>query len=248
LVAGINAFRGLRGEEPLNLGRDEAYIGVLIDDLVTLSPTEPYRMFTSRAERRLSLRQDSADLRLTPKGVSLGLVDSARRESFEARRAGVEEFSALLESRRIGRSDLGEEGDRNPLAAHIGESLALALRDPALGARLDEGGSCASLLAPLLPRAAELPSSWVQTAVLDARYSGYVEKEERLAARLDRSERMRIPPDFDYHALVGLSQEAREKLGAARPLTLGQASRIPGVRRSDIALLYVQLERLGRGR
>ncbi|HEY9053182.1 MAG TPA: tRNA uridine-5-carboxymethylaminomethyl(34) synthesis enzyme MnmG [Rectinemataceae bacterium] len=246
LMAGINAFRSLRGDEPFILGRDEAYIGVLIDDLVTLSPTEPYRMFTSRAERRLSLRQDSADMRLTPKGMALGLVSSERRERFEARREGVEELAALLEARKITRADLGPEGEDSPLFAHLGESLALVLRDPAVGSRLDRAGSFADFIAPMVPRAAGLPASCLETAVLDARYRGYVEKEDRLASRLDKSDRMRIPPGFPYESLAGLSQEAKEKLQALRPLTLGQAGRIPGVRRSDTALLYVHLERLAK--
>jgi tRNA uridine 5-carboxymethylaminomethyl modification enzyme len=251
LVAGINARRKLDGGEALILGRGEAYIGVLIDDLVTLSPKEPYRMFTSRAERRLALRQDSADLRLTPRGRELGLVDDERWKRFCSRKESVEEIACLLEARKVRLED-GEKSAS--FVSHVGEPLALALRDPSLGALVDAAPSIRAFLDDYI----DLPDgmadgstesraeSCLFTAVLDARYSGYVEKEERLAARVDRSERMRIPADFDYAAVPGLSKEAREKLAAVKPLSLGQASRVPGVRKSDSALLYVVLARRER--
>jgi len=240
IMAGINARRYLDGDEPVILGRGEAYIGVLIDDLVTLSPKEPYRMFTSRAERRLALRQDSADLRLTPIAIRIGLADEARRDAFERRRSGVGEIADLLNARRIAAADAEAEPAFLP---HVGESLATALRDPRIGALADETPGLKAFLAPLLPGCAGYPDSWLLTAALDARYKGYLEKEERLAARVDRSERLRIPRDFDFKAVIGLSSESIEKLGAVRPLTLGQASRVPGVRKSDAALLYVALSR-----
>ena len=240
IMAGINARRYIDGSDALILGRDEAYIGVLIDDLVTLSPKEPYRMFTSRAERRLALRQDSADLRLTPMAIAIGLADETRRDVFEKRRAGIDELSALLESRRISPAD----GLGNPdFLPHVGESLATALRDPRIGALADAGTGLKAFLSSLMPESAGYPDSWIRTATLDARYKGYLEKEERLAARVDRSERLRIPVGFDYGSVLGLSSEAREKLAGVNPLTLGQASRVPGVRKSDAALLYVALVR-----
>jgi tRNA uridine 5-carboxymethylaminomethyl modification enzyme len=240
LMAGINARRKLDGLEPVILGRDEAYIGVLIDDLVTLSPKEPYRMFTSRAERRLALRQDSADLRLTPLGISLGLVSDERKEKFERRRNGIDEIRQLLFSRRIGTADIQS---MDPLKPHQGESLELALRDPAIGALMDESPSARDFLSVLVPEAEKYPESWAQTALLEARYKGYLEKESRLAARLGRSDRLKIPPEFDYRAVPGLSKEAVEKLEAVRPLSLGQASRVTGVRKSDLALLYIVVSR-----
>jgi tRNA uridine 5-carboxymethylaminomethyl modification enzyme len=239
LMAGINARRKIDAQAPLILGRHEAYIGVLIDDLVTLSPKEPYRMFTSRAERRLALRQDSADLRLSPYGIEIGLVSAARREKFESRRQGIQEIASLLENRRIGQADLGSQG----MSSHLGDTLATALRDPSVGALLDDFAKPWDFLAPYFPGRGEYPQSWVATAVLDARYKGYLEKEERLAARVDKSDRLRIPEDFDFRAVPGLSKEAMEKLEGVRPLTLGQASRVPGVRKSDTALLYVVLAR-----
>ena len=240
LMAGINARRYLDGGEPVILGRGEAYIGVLIDDLVTLSPKEPYRMFTSRAEHRLALRQDSADLRLTPIALRLGLADEARREAFERRKSGIEEIAALLGTRRVTAADAAAEAAYLP---HVGEFLADALRDPRIGALADGAPGLKAFLAPLLPGCAGYPEPWLLTAALDARYKGYLEKEERLAARVDRSDRLRIPEGFSYERVLGLSAEAIEKLAAVRPLTLGQAARVPGVRKSDAALLYVALSR-----
>jgi len=240
LMAGINARRYLDGADALILGRDQAYIGVLIDDIVTLSPKEPYRMFTSRAERRLALRQDSADLRLTPMGMEMGLVDEERREIFEKRRQGIDELSALLSGRKIAPADARDNQDFLP---HVGESLATALRDPRIGALADAQLNNKSFLVPLIPESAAYPESWIQTATLDVRYKGYLEKEERLAARVDRSDRLRIPQGFSYRGVLGLSSESIEKLEAVQPLTLGQASRVPGVRKADSALLYVALLR-----
>ena len=207
LMAGINARRSLDGLEPVILGRDEAYIGVLIDDLVTLSPKEPYRMFTSRAERRLALRQDSADLRLTPLGISIGLVSEERKEKFEQRRKGIDEIKQLISARKIRTADVNHIEALKP---HLGESLELALRDPALGAIMDESPSAWDFLSSLVPETASYPETWAQTALLEARYKGYLEKESRLASRLDRSERLRIPPDLDYQSIPGLSKEAIE--------------------------------------
>ena len=228
-----------RTDSSLSSLEGRGHIGVLIDDLVTLSPKEPYRMFTSRAER-LALRQDSADLRLTPLGISIGLVSEERREKFEERRNGIDEIRQLLSSRRIGNVDIQT---MEALRPHLGESLELALRDPALGAIMDNSPSVRDFLSSLIPGAKEYPETWAQTALLEARYKGYLEKESRLAFRLDRSERLRIPPEFDYRAVPGLSKEAMEKLGAVKPLTLGQASRVTGVRKSDLALLYIVVSR-----
>jgi tRNA uridine 5-carboxymethylaminomethyl modification enzyme len=234
IMAGINASRFLAGEEPVLLSRAEAYIGVLVDDLTTLGIDEPYRMFTSRAERRLALRHDTADLRLTPVAASLGLADPARLERFERRRAGIAEIKDLLEARRITHEDSLSTA---ALAAHLGESAATALRDPALR------GSLESLVPGLAER---FPRDWIETAELDARYAGYEEKEARLAGRMERSEKLRIPEDLSYESVAGLSAEAAQRLAAARPLTLGQASRVPGVRSADAALLMVAIARRTR--
>lgn len=239
IIAGINARRYLDHEPPIILGRDEAYIGVLIDDLVTLSPKEPYRMFTSRAERRLALRQDSADLRLTPIGLAVGLVDEQRRDKFEIRKAQIDEINDLLRNRKITHDDARENELFIP---HIGESFSLALRDPQICALLDKDEE-ENLPITFIPALATYPQSCLQTAILDARYEGYLEKEERLASRMDKAERLHIPEGFNYRSIAGLSKESIEKLESVQPITLGQASRIPGVRKSDVALLYVLLSR-----
>jgi tRNA uridine 5-carboxymethylaminomethyl modification enzyme len=229
IVAGINAARFLEGEEGIVFSRAEAYIGVLVDDLVTLGVTEPYRMFTSRAERRLSLRHDTADLRLTPTAAAIGLASRARRERLERRRAGIAEIGELLRQRRVSRDEA--DGDA-ALAPHVGEAVLDTLRDHRVS-----GGA-----RRFLPGLAELyPPDWIETAELDARYAGYEAKEARLAARIGRSESLRLPERLDYLSVEGLSAEAAEKLSAVRPATLGQAMRVPGVRSSDAALLLVRL-------
>jgi tRNA uridine 5-carboxymethylaminomethyl modification enzyme len=236
LLAGINAARFLAGEEAVVLGRHEAYMGVLVDDLTTLGVKEPYRMFTSRAERRLALRCDTADRRLTPVGRGLGLVDDERWERFRRKLAGLEEINALLAARRVTHGDAEIDA---ALAPHVGEGASDALRDPKV-----DGGP-----ARFVPGLGErFPADWLETVRIDLRYAGYVAREERLSARFDRAERLRIPEDFDYRSVAGLSTEGREKLEAQRPATLGQASRIPGVRRADSALLMVRLLRAARER
>ncbi|HRY54282.1 MAG TPA: tRNA uridine-5-carboxymethylaminomethyl(34) synthesis enzyme MnmG [Spirochaetia bacterium] len=234
ILAGINASRFLASEPPVVIGRDQAYLGVLVDDLVTLGAEEPYRMFTSRAERRLSLRQDRADARLTPLAASLGLASAERLERFERRRAGIAEVAALIEGRRITREDVLASPALEP---HLGESAAAALRDPELR-------GCLGLLLPGLGEGRR--RDWIDSAELDARYAGYEEKEARLARRMEKAEGMRMPAGFDYRAVAGLSAEAAQKLEAARPLTLGQAARVGGVRSSDAALLLVSLLRRSR--
>jgi tRNA uridine 5-carboxymethylaminomethyl modification enzyme len=240
LMAGINARRKLDGTSPLILGRNEAYIGVLIDDLVTLSPKEPYRMFTSRAEYRLSLRHDTADLRLTPYAIETNLVDLQRRESFERRLRTIEEAENLLQSHKISHEDIAQMPE---LEGHLGQALSDALRDPKVGCLYDDETEALARLAKILPESMGMQASGVITALLNERYKGYQEKENRLAHRLARAEKLFIPQGFDYKAVKGLSQEALEKLSSSQPLTLGQASRIPGVRKSDIALLYIALSK-----
>jgi tRNA uridine 5-carboxymethylaminomethyl modification enzyme len=241
LIAGINGALKIAGRPPLILGRAEAYTGVLIDDLTTLGTREPYRMFTSRAEHRLMLRHDTADQRLTPKGREAGLIGEARWERFAKKIRGLDEIRELLKTRRLAGAESGAgtgtgetpqtpEAPSSALARHRGRSFEEALRDGSVG--IDE-------ILPLLPELRSYPAEWLEGAVLDIKYSGYIEKEKRAAARNAKLDNAKLDPAFDYAAVPALSAEAREKLQAVRPLTLGQAARIPGVRQGDIALLMV---------
>ncbi len=231
IVAGINASLSLAGEPPLVMSRAESYIGVLIDDLVTLGAKEPYRMFTSRAERRLALRHDTADRRLTPIAARVGLASPERIERFSKKILAMDAVRELLRARKI----VPLDAERDPVfAPHIGEELSRALHDPRV-AELD--------VERIEPAVAAHPAAWVNGVLLDLRYEGYVAKEERLSARLGKLDGTRLAADFDYTAVPGLSSESVEKLMAGRPLSLGQASRMPGVRPSDVALLAVMISR-----
>ncbi|MDR2471608.1 MAG: tRNA uridine-5-carboxymethylaminomethyl(34) synthesis enzyme MnmG [Treponema sp.] len=221
IMAGINAAMKIRGEEALVLGRDEAYTGVLIDDLTTLGTKEPYRMFTSRAEHRLVLRHDTADTRLTPRGRAAGLVGDERWERFQEKLRGLGAIRELLESNRDARGAPGDPGEPG-----------------------EPGGpeDLASLLAAV-PALAAFPAEWVRRIRVDQKYAGYIEKENRIIARSAKMERVRLDPALDYRTVTGLSAEAREKLAAVRPRTVGQAARIPGVRQGDLALLMILSQR-----
>jgi tRNA uridine 5-carboxymethylaminomethyl modification enzyme len=219
LVAGINAAAKVRGLEPFILGRDEAYIGVMIDDLVTRPPDEPYRMFTSRAEYRLHLRSDNADLRMTPIGRRVGLVDDGRWETFERKRAAIEQLERALAELRLD-----------------SRSLAEWLRRPEIR------------LADLPERMPRLDLTAVAAEVIDAveinvKYAGYLEREHRLIHRHRQLESKLIPDDFDFQAISGLRFEARERFTRFRPRSLGQAARISGISPADIATLSLYLLR-----
>ena len=234
IVAGINAVLGLRGEPPLVLNRSEAYIGVLIDDLVTKGTSEPYRMFTSRAEYRLLLRQDNADLRLTEYGRRVGLIDDERYRRFEAYRRAVEGELARLRETSVRPSEV----DANYLATHdlppIGKRLSLA-------ALLARPAMCYRNLVEMGLGERELEPRAAEQVELCIKYEGYIRRQEEEIERFRRVESERIPPDLDYRGLRGLTTEAAEKLGRIRPISLGQASRISGVSPSDISVLMIHL-------
>ena len=234
LIAGINAAREITGEEPLILRRSDGYIGVLIDDLVTKGTDEPYRMMTSRAEYRLILRQDNADLRLTPIGRAVGLVRDERWERFTAKRNAIEEaLSTLRETRLSPRAETEE------LLADAGIA---PLRVPmSLFALLSREGSY-DVLAPLFDLPA-LAADVKEEVEITARYDGYIKKQREQIARMERLESRRIPEGIDYGAIASLRLEAAEKLAAVRPRSIGQASRISGVSPADISVLLVWLER-----
>ncbi|NTU83052.1 MAG: tRNA uridine-5-carboxymethylaminomethyl(34) synthesis enzyme MnmG [Chloroflexales bacterium] len=235
LIAGINAVRLVKGAPAVILGRDQAYIGVLIDDLVTKEIREPYRMFTSRAEHRLLLRGDNADLRLTPLACELGLVDAARAAAVEARRAAVEALRAALEGRKVFPSAAVSAG---LAAAGVG-----ALSQPASAAELlarpeVRYGQLRELLG--LPTA---PANVVDLVEVECKYGGYIDRQRREVERMRKMDGRRIPADLDYAALPGLRNEARHVLIRFRPATLGQASRLAGINPADVAIVLFAIER-----
>lgn len=234
LMAGINAMMKINGREPLVLRRDEAYIGVLIDDLVTKGTSEPYRMMTSRAEYRLLLRQDNADLRLTEKGRAIGLVDDKRYGIFTEKRTALE--------RTV--SELGKQ--------NISPSAENKAKLEAMGtAPLRSGSSLLDLLRrkevtySKLQQAFDLPELAPQVAEqaeIFAKYEGYITKQRQEVERFMKLENKRLPDDIDYRAIKELSSEAAEKLDKVRPANIGQASRISGVSPADISVLMIALE------
>ncbi|MCX7787680.1 MAG: tRNA uridine-5-carboxymethylaminomethyl(34) synthesis enzyme MnmG [Spirochaetes bacterium] len=230
IVAGINAASQVKGLPPLVLSRAEAYIGVLIDDLVTLGTKEPYRMFTSRAEYRLNLRHDTADFRLFPKGRSRGLHSQEREELFQKKLETCEQVKHLLRERKVSPKDIPSP----VLLRHVGKSFYQALKDPDI---------TLSDLKPYVPSLEEVRSDWLSVVELDIKYEGYIQRQNQEVERFHKLENRRIPADFDYDTIEGLSNEARQKLKAIKPLSVGQASRISGIRVSDIALLTLYLDR-----
>ena len=224
LLAAVNAVAALRGSRPLVLRRDQAYIGVMIDDLVTKGVLEPYRMFTSRAEHRLLLRADNADRRLTPIGRQIGLADGNRWAAFSAKQQAVEAAERLVAATRLHGRTLAEH------LARPGVSIEELLPGD------DRDHPCRPL-AELRRRHGEA----VQTVAIDCRYAGYVQKERAAAARLAELESKRIPPSIRYDDVPHLRAEARQRLAAIAPATLGQALRISGITPADVTVLMVHL-------
>ncbi|MBR1978425.1 MAG: tRNA uridine-5-carboxymethylaminomethyl(34) synthesis enzyme MnmG, partial [Akkermansia sp.] len=215
LLAGANAMLALRGQEPLILRRDQAYLGVMVDDLVTRGTDEPYRMFTSRAEMRLLLRQDNADLRLTPLAASLGLVDEAQGAAAQKRLQDIEDGIARVASERVDGLPL-DRWLRRP------ENDWQQLPEPVRSIFPDE------LWEPIATEIA---------------YAGHIDRMRVSAARLQRQEDKKIPADIDYEEIPAMKTEARQRLSRVRPATIGQASRIPGITPADVALLLVWVQK-----
>ena len=238
LVAGLNAARLLRGQEPVHFPREGSYIGTLIDDLITKDLREPYRVLTSRSEYRLVLRGDNADRRLTPLGRELGLIDGRRWQLFEAKQAAISAEARRLDTVRLKASDPVAAAVEAETGAAIKGSITLAdlLRRPGFhSSDLVRHG-----LAP-----ADLPVPVREGAEIDIKYSGYLARQQQQIEQVRRSQGRPLPPGLDYGGIATLSTEAREKLTVVRPTTLGQASRVPGVSPADVTalLLWLELER-----
>jgi len=242
LIAGANAALAVQQRAPFTLGRGEAYIGVLIDDLVTRGTREPYRMFTSRAEHRLILREDNADARLTPRGHELGLVDAERWALFEAKRAAIDTERARLDATLLRPATTPAQWQQRVLGTALTrEQTALELlRRPEVSyAQLIEVAGAADFGA-LDER---LPSQVALQLEVLARYAGYIERQEDEIERARRNETTALPRDIDYAHVTGLSAEVRQKLSEARPDTIGQAARVPGVTPAAVSILLVHLKK-----
>ncbi|MEZ2413718.1 tRNA uridine-5-carboxymethylaminomethyl(34) synthesis enzyme MnmG [Muriicola sp. E247] len=240
LMAGINAHLKINDLPPFTLKRDEAYIGVLIDDLITKGTEEPYRMFTSRAEYRTLLRQDNADLRLTPKGYALGLASEERLRKMEEKERKSNEFIDFFRSTSFNPDDMNsilQEVDSSPVKQ--ADKMYKVFSRPRV--RMDHMLQLKEVANYVKDN--ELNREVMEQAEIQVKYSGYIEKEKNNADKLQRLENIKIPDSFDYTRLKSLSWEAREKLQEIRPVTISQASRISGVSPSDISVLLVFLGR-----
>lgn len=235
LIAGINAGRSVLGEEPLILDRSQAYIGVLIDDLVTKENREPYRMMTSRAEYRLLLRQDNADLRLTKIGHEMGLISEERYQKLLKKERQIAEEIARVEKVFVGTSEKVQEllVEHGSTPLNSGISLAELIKRPELSYEI---------LAPLDPQRPELMRGVVEQVNIHMKYDGYIQRQMRQVEQFQKLENKKIPEDLNYDDVPSLRTEARQKLAAVRPLSIGQASRISGVSPADISVLLVWLE------
>jgi tRNA uridine 5-carboxymethylaminomethyl modification enzyme len=238
LMAGINAARSTWNKEAVVLGRSDAYIGVLIDDLVTKGTNEPYRMFTSRAEYRILLRQDNADERLTPLGHKIGLASDERLKSLEDKRAAVKTVRKILDKTSItpeSASLLLAEVNSSPLKQKTKARLILTRPHVGLKKMIESLESLSSL--------SNEPREVIEQVEIQAKYEGYIEKEQAMADRMTKLEGLIIPDDLEFSKLASLSAEAKQKLAEKRPGTLGEAASISGVSASDVSVLLIYLGR-----
>ena len=241
LIAGINAHRAMKGESPVVLKRDEAYIGVLIDDLVTKGVDEPYRMFTSRAEYRILLRQDNADIRLTPLGYKIGLISQKQYDHFTKKNTLVESLISFAREQSVKAAEINDylkSVDSEPLSQ--GRKLYdILMRN---NVTFDSLQNALPKLRKFIA-ANEITPEAIEEAEIQIKYKGYIEREKFIAEKLRRLENIRIPENFDFHSMNALTIEARQKLSRIRPETIGQASRIPGVSPADVNVLLVKFGR-----
>jgi len=236
VMAGINAVRYVRGDTPIVLRRDQAYIGVMIDDLVTKGTQEPYRMFTSRAEHRLLLREDNADLRLRELGHQIGLVSSAVYERFEQKRESIDRLLALLSEARL---------NPKPEVKQTIEKLGLGtINQPVtLKDLLRRSGTALKDIAQIDPRILSFDNNTGEQATILVKYDGYIRRQMEQIERMKCLEGTKIPADLDYQAIPGLSNEVKEKLSRTRPISLGQASRISGITPAAVTMIQIYLKK-----
>jgi tRNA uridine 5-carboxymethylaminomethyl modification enzyme len=238
LIAGLNAALRAQGEEPWYPRRDQAYMGVLIDDLTTHGTREPYRMFTSRAEYRLSLREDNADLRLTEQGRQLGLVDDARWQAFCQKRDAIERETQRLQTIVVRPNSACE----TKITEQTGQTLDREYRASELLRRPEINSQLLWSLDSVVTTD-ELSEEIIEQVEIQTKYAGYIERQNLEIARQQRHENTTIPSDFDYNAIAGLSAEVKQKLQQTRPVTIGQAARVPGITPAAISILLVYLKR-----
>ena len=241
IIAGINAHINCHGGEPFTLARDEAYIGVLIDDLVTKGVDEPYRMFTSRAEYRILLRQDNADIRLTPVGYKIGLITQKTYDYFVKKNTLVESLISFTRQQSIKAAEINDY-----LKAINSEPLSQGRKLYDILMRNNVSFDSLQAVLPKLRKFIEtnrMEEEVIEEAEIQIKYKGYIEREKFIAEKLHRLENIRIPADFDFHSMNSLTIEARQKLSRIRPENIGQASRIPGVSPADVNVLLVKFGR-----
>ena len=239
LVAGVNAHINVHGGNPFTMGRDDSYIGVLIDDLVNKGVDEPYRMFTSRAEYRILLRQDNADERLTQRAYEMGLADKERHDIFHQKQTSCSDFIGYMQQTTVHKGQIDgwlESIGSTPL--HEGCKLSDLILRPQVTIK-----ELADVLPELKVKVDELSDEIVESCEIQIKYAGYIKREQNEAAKLQRLDQIRIPDDFNYEEIQSLSTEARQKLSRIRPKSIGEAQRIPGVSPNDISVLLVLMGR-----
>ena len=237
LIAGINAAMKIKGKDPLILDRSESYIGVLIDDLVTKENHEPYRMMTSRAEYRLLLRQDNADLRLTRHGYEVGLIPQERYDYVVKKEQLIKQEVQRVENVHLGASGPVQKlmAQYNSQPLNTGTTLAELIRRPELNY---------DILAPIDPERPHLTPDVCEQVNINIKYDGYIKRQIKQVKQFKKLESKKLPPNFDYTQISGLRMEAQQKLNLYQPISIGQASRISGVSPADISVILVYLEQL----